>query len=228
MLYTVTCSFAGTEKHTFSKQGEYMKKIFSRLCFSVSLCFFMILPFFRHSVYAAIPDSRQSQPADTVLLEQESLRQNAPPSAGEPQGIEHAARFGSGITAHSVLLYLPNRVFDLLDVFRILVRVGPGISAGVRATRPASAFVGFHSVIYAGLPGPRGKATLPMPVGLESRGGAQASVVDLSSGNTYYDPLEVGFELQPFIAGFNIGIGLFEILDFATGFVFIDLQDDDF
>ena len=60
------------------------------------------------------------------------------------------------------------------------------------------------------------------------RGGAQASLADATSGNTYYGPLEVGAEVQPLIVGINIGIEPFELLDFAAGFLFIDLQDDDF
>jgi len=228
MLYILTCSFAGLKKHTFIKQGEYMNNFFSKLCLSLSFCFFMIMPFFLRSVYAAIPDSWQGQPADTVLLAQESPERAAPPSAGEPQGREKAAPSEKKRTTYPVLMYLPNRIFDLLDIVRLRVRVGPGISVGVRATKPASAFAGFHSTLFAGLPGPRGKAEIPFPVGLDVRGGAQASVVDLSSKAVYYDPLEVGFELQPFILGLNIGIGVFEILDFATGFLFVDLQDDDF
>jgi hypothetical protein len=188
----------------------------------------MILPFVQHAACAAIPDSRQGQPADTVLLAQESTRQTAPPSTGKPQGREQAARSESKRATHPFLMYLPNRIFDLLDIVRLRVRVGPGISAGVRATKPASAFVGFHSTLFAGLPGPRGKAEIPLPVGFDMRGGAQASVADLTARNVYYDPLEVGFEIQPFIIGLNIGIGVFEILDFAAGFLFIDLQDDDF
>ncbi len=33
----------------------------------------------------------------------------------------------------SIVLYIPNRVFDILDIIRLRLRVGPGISAGVHA-----------------------------------------------------------------------------------------------
>jgi hypothetical protein len=128
----------------------------------------------------------------------------------------------------SIVFYIPNRVFDLMDIVRLRVRVGPGISAGVRLTRPLSAFVGLHSTVFIGLPGPRGSKKLPLPVGLDLRAGAQVSVADASSGTPYYDPLEVGFEVQPLLVGVNFGVGGFEILDFLAGLVFIDLQDDDF
>ncbi len=137
------------------------------------------------------------------------------------------ARAEAGIIT-SIVMYVPNRVFDLVDIFRVRVRVGPGISAGVRATRPVSAYLGLHSTIFVGLPGPRGGKKIPWPVGFDVRAGAQASIADASEGTPYYDPLEVGLEVQPLIAGVNLGIGVFEILDFVTGFVFIDLQGDDF
>ena len=38
----------------------------------------------------------------------------------------------------------------------------------------------------------------------------------------------MGFEIQPLLVGVNVGVGVWEIVDFITGFVFIDLQDDDF
>ena len=128
----------------------------------------------------------------------------------------------------AIVCYIPNRVFDLMDIVRFRIRVGPGISAGVRATRPLSAFVGLHSTVFVGLPGPRGRKKIPWPVGLDLRAGAQVSVADASSGKPYYDFLEVGFEVQPLLVGWNIGIGGIEILDFVTGLVFIDLMDDDF
>ena len=81
----------------------------------------------------------------------------------------------------AIVFYVPNRVFDLMDIVRFRLRVGPGISAGVRATRPLSAFVGFHSSAFIGLPGPRGKAKLPLPVGFDLRSGAQLSLADVSA-----------------------------------------------
>jgi hypothetical protein len=128
----------------------------------------------------------------------------------------------------AIVCYIPNRVFDLMDIVRFRVRLGPGISAGVRATRPLSAFLGMHSSVFIGLPGPRGKAKLPLPVGFDLRSGAQVSLADVSAGGPYYGPLEVGFEIQPLLVGVNVGVGIWEIVDFITGFVFIDLQDDDF
>jgi len=209
-------------------KGEGMKKLFNRLCCAVCLSFFMLLPLVLQSASAAVQDTQRNPATDTPLLAQETGKQTAPVPAGEQPGTEKSARSEQKSTKHPILFYIPNRIFDLLDIVRLRVRVGPGISAGVRATKPVSAFVGFHSAIFAGLPGPRGKAEIPLPVGLEMRGGVQASVADAAPGNIYYGPLEVGAEVQPLIVGINIGIEPFEILDFVAGFFFIDLQDDDF
>ncbi len=148
-------------------------------------------------------------------------------------GLCTLAQLGSPAPAEAgvfkaIVCYIPNRVFDLVDIVRFRVRVGPGISAGVRATRPLSAFLGMHSSVFIGLPGPRGKAKFPLPVGFDLRSGAQASVADVSAGGPYYGPLEVGGELQLLLVGLNVGVGVWEIVDFVTGFVGFDLQGDDF
>jgi len=128
----------------------------------------------------------------------------------------------------SILFYIPNRVFDVLDIVRLRLRVGPGISVGVRATKPASAFLGTHLTVWAGLHGPRGKPRLPLPFGFEARSGAQVSVADLAKSGCYYGPLEVGLETQLFLLGPNIGIAPWELVDCLLGFFFIDIQKDDF
>ena len=128
----------------------------------------------------------------------------------------------------NIICYIPNRVFDVLDIIRLRLRVGPGISVGVRATKPASAFLGTHLTIWAGLHGPRGKPRLPLPFGFEARSGAQVSVADLAKSGCYYGPLEVGLETQLFLLGPNVGVAPMELVDCLLGFFFIDIQKDDF
>lgn len=129
-----------------------------------------------------------------------------------------------------ILLYIPNRVFDLLDIFRLRVRVGPGLDAGIRVTEPLSLYVGGHTAIYAGLPGPRQKRTIPLPVGLESSSGARASVLDASiSADTEsrHSFTEIGVETQLLLVGVDIAVDPVEVLDFITGFFFIEIREDD-
>ena len=56
------------------------------------------------------------------------------------------ARAEAGVIT-SIVCYIPNRVFDLMDIFRVRVRVGPGLSAGVRATKLLSGYAGVHSTV---------------------------------------------------------------------------------
>lgn len=128
------------------------------------------------------------------------------------------------------LLYLPNRVLDLVDIFRLRVRVGPGFSVGVRATEIASAYLGSYASIYAGLPGPRQRTLPRLPVGLESHNGVSVSVADATVDGGLgpdYSPTEFGGGFQLAVAGVDFGIDPVEALDFIAGFMTIDLRDDD-
>jgi len=129
---------------------------------------------------------------------------------------------------HPILCYLPNRIFDMLDIVRLRLRVGPGVSVGARVTKLTNVFVGAHTSIFAGVYGPRGEALIPWPIGVENHAGADVSLVDASVSGPYIGPLEIGFEFQAGIIGINFGICPYEMLDLVTGLFFIDLQKDDF
>ena len=131
---------------------------------------------------------------------------------------------------HKILLYIPNRIFDLLDIVRARVRVGPGIGVGVRVTKPLQLFVGTYTSVFAGLPGPRQDAEIPIPVGLESHNGADISLLEMSVDGGIgpdYSPAEIGVSAQVLIVGADIGFDPLEIVDFAAGLVFLDLVGDD-
>jgi hypothetical protein len=134
-------------------------------------------------------------------------------------------------TLHVIVCYIPNRIVDIFDIFRLRVRVGPGISAGIRATKVAQAFLGTHATIYAGLPGPRLRPFPKLPVGLESHNGATLSVADATVDGGIgpdYSSTEFGAGVQAAILGFDFGVDPVEIADLVTGIFTIDLRDDDF
>lgn len=136
---------------------------------------------------------------------------------------------GPGIL-HRLVFYVPNRILDVVDVFRLRARVGPGIAVGARATKVASGFVGTYASVYVGLPGPRMRRIPRLPAGLESYNGIAVSVADVATGagaGPDYSPTEFGVGAQLLIAGFDVGLDPYEILDFATGLVTIDLREDD-
>jgi hypothetical protein len=131
---------------------------------------------------------------------------------------------------HRIVMYIPNRVLDVFDIVRCRVRVGPGVAVDARATKVASAFVGSYASVYAGLPGPRNRPFPKLPIGLESRNGAQASVVDATVTGGIgpdYGPAEIGVGVQAVIVGLDVGVEPLEILDLLAGFFFINLTNDD-
>ena len=139
-----------------------------------------------------------------------------------------APRHAEAGIVKGIVLYVPNRVFDILDIIRLRLRVGPGLSAGVRATELADVFLGAHTTLYAGLRGSRGKPGIPWPFGIENNAGVEVSVADATASNVYNDPLGLGVEAQAGIIGINVAIDVYDILDLITGFFFIDLAEDDY
>ena len=100
---------------------------------------------------------------------------------------------------HTALLYIPNRIFDVLDIVRARVRVGPGIAVGARATEYADVFAGTYASIFVGIPGPRGEPEINWPFGLESNTGVEVSVADATTGagaSPNYGDFEFGVGLQ--------------------------------
>ena len=133
---------------------------------------------------------------------------------------------------HPILMYIPNRIFDVLDIVRARVRIGPGLSVGARVTSIVTIFVGGHSTAYVGLPGPRGKPVVSLPFGLEDNSGPSLAPTKESKEETekrpYYGPTEIGAEAQAVIVGVNVGVEPLEALDFLAGIIFVDLKGDDF
>ncbi|MFH0943757.1 MAG: hypothetical protein V2A76_01050 [Planctomycetota bacterium] len=79
----------------------------------------------------------------------------------------------------AILLYLPNRVFDILDIVRARLRVGPGWSFSVRATELLDLnMVGAHATVFVGLRGPGHEPRIPWPFGVETMECLEASLAD--------------------------------------------------
>lgn len=128
-----------------------------------------------------------------------------------------------------VLLYIPNRVFDVLDIVRARLRVGPGLALSLRATDLADLYVGGYTSIWAGIPGPRAEPSINWPFGIEGRAGLELGPADIAAeaGDPDYGPFEFGLGVQLLIIGADIGIEPFEILDFALGLLTFDPSGDD-
>ena len=131
---------------------------------------------------------------------------------------------------HKTLLYLPNRVFDIFDLFRARVRVGPGLGAGVRVTKVGQLYLGSSAALYAGLPGPRQDRKIPLPIGVELNTGAAVSVLEASANaglGPDYSPSEIGAGFQLVILGLDVGFDPLEVVDLLGGIAGFDPRGDD-
>jgi hypothetical protein len=130
---------------------------------------------------------------------------------------------------HRVLFYIPNRIFDVFDLVRARVRVGPGLAVDARVTKYGDLYVGGYSALFVGIHGPRTEPRIPWPIGFEARAGIKAtSLADVASEGPAYGYGEVGVGFQVAIVGVDIGADVVEVLDLVLGLFFIDLTGDDF
>ena len=130
---------------------------------------------------------------------------------------------------HKLLFYIPNRLFDVIDIVRLKLQVGPGLTAAARVTELGDVWLGGHTTVWVGLPGSRGKPKIPLPIGIDSKVGAKVSLVDLTAqaGDRYYPPDEVGLDLHLLFIGAGAGVSVVQAVDAALGFLFIDISGDD-
>jgi hypothetical protein len=146
-----------------------------------------------------------------------------------PAEAEKAEPKGIG---HRLLFWIPNRLFDVLDLVRLRARVGPGFAISARATELLDVTMGGYASVFVGLPGPRGKPRIPWPAGLENLAGIEVSVLDITNeGGRFapdYGPAEVGAGLQLILVGVDVGVEPLDLLDLAAGIILLDPRGDDF
>jgi hypothetical protein len=131
--------------------------------------------------------------------------------------------------AWKVLVYLPNRLFDLSDVVRLQVRAGPGWAVSARATRFMPLFLGGYNTTWLGMPGPRGRASIPLPFGISSQTGfAFGPALSGNRQAPYYGTGEIGAGAQLYMLGFDAGFDVVELADLFAGFALVDFKGDDF
>jgi hypothetical protein len=163
---------------------------------------------------------------------EETIQATAPLEEAQPEEAKDEDDDEGRGLGRRLLFYVPNRIFDVLDLVRARVRVGPGIAVGVRATELADVNLGAYTTLYAGLPGPRGKPRIPLPIGLEMYAGAELSVLDASTEESRwspsYGPTEVGLGFQAAIVGIDLGIEPWDFVDLALGLILLDPNGDDF
>jgi hypothetical protein len=157
--------------------------------------------------------------------------QAAEPAAATTEAATPPAAEGKSL-GHRLLFWLPNRVFDVLDLVRLRVRAGPGFTIGARVTELVDLNLGSHATVWAGLHGPRSSPQIPWPLGLETYAGMEVSVADAGAEENkhgpQYGPLEIGLGTQLVIVGFDVGIEPYDALDLVLGILTLDPKGDDF
>lgn len=121
------------------------------------------------------------------------------------------------------LMWIPNRVLDLIDVFRVDVGVGPAAGGVVRMTEYVQA--GYRQMLPASLR--VGDFGRKMPVVVEASNELGVSPLFKQSKDRTICPGEVGVGADLLIVGAYGGVCLDEAIDFMAGIFFIDLKDDD-
>lgn len=121
----------------------------------------------------------------------------------------------------AVLAWFPNRVLDIVDIFRVDVGVGAAAGGVVRISKGGQ--VGFRSVATSVRVGDFGR-TAPLIVETHDEGGAGPDFVESKDRSVCQGEIGLGLDLG---LGAYAGICLEEVLDAAAGVFFLDPMGDD-
>jgi hypothetical protein len=124
-----------------------------------------------------------------------------------------------------ILLYVPNRVLDVLDIVRAGVSVGPGIGVDLTATEAlnvtlmtrASVGLGYQTLRHS-----------PIEAASYAMIGVGPLEADAEAGLEWYrSPGDIRVEFHVLLVGAHVAVEAFEIFDLAAGFIFLDPKEDD-
>ena len=122
-----------------------------------------------------------------------------------------------------VLMWIPNRVLDFFDIFRVDIGVGPALGGVVRLSRYAQ--VGYRDMSPFSLRvGDFGRRA-PILVETSNEFGIGPGYVN--SKDRSVCKAEVGLGLDVLLIGGYGGFCAEELVDFLSGIFFIDVMDDD-
>jgi len=162
----------------------------------------------------------------TPISEEASLRQTAPSEYSRAMlspAASAAATIGPKAIGCAVLSYIPNRILDLIDIFRFDLGIGVSYGAVVRLTR-------YGQVGYRGFAprsfriGLRGRRS---PIFIERYPEYGFGPGFNNTGARLPSKYEIGVGADAILLGAYGGISLDELLDFVGGLVLIDFKRDD-
>jgi hypothetical protein len=143
--------------------------------------------------------------------------------ASKASNAQSAGSAGESSLGRRILLYLPNRFLDLIDIFKADVGVGPALGAVARVTEHGQ--IGYRSVSPVSLRvGLRGRNP---PVMAETADEYGVGPDFINSSDREVGKGEVGVGLDLFIVGAYAGIDFYQLPDFLLGFFGVDYAEDD-
>jgi len=171
-----------------------------------------------------------------VMLFVSPLTAEADVSVAEPNDVaqpnyDNQTTITDSAVIERIVLYIPNRILDILDIFRARVRVGPGFAVGARATEGASVYAGSYNSFYLGLPGPRLSPIVKSPIGAEVSSDIESGALSADADGEFgpnYSSTEIGAGVQAGIIGVDVAFDPVEIVDFIGGIFMFDPRKDDF
>lgn len=128
-----------------------------------------------------------------------------------------------GVTVRKVLLYLPNRLLDLIDIFKVDVGVGPSFGAVVRVTKYVQAGARAVSPISVRV-GLRGRK---LPAFIETSSEIGISPAFRQSHDREVGAGELGAGIDFIALGLYAGVDVLAIGDFFGGIFGFDPSEDD-
>ena len=132
-----------------------------------------------------------------------------------------------GTLLGAVLLYIPNRIFDAVEIARAGVNVGIGLGVDMRITWLAQLALQTDTSVGLGFQGFR---HLPVCARLAHSvaavGPMKKPSVDMMSWPV--NPYDVRVELFALLAGAHAAVDLEAVVDLVLGFFFLDPSGDDF
>jgi hypothetical protein len=173
----------------------------------------------------AVQSAQGLLPGGFSLTESSSLFAALPQNAAEvEEEIEEEEDESS--TLGVILLYIPNRIFDLFDVARAGVNVGPGFGFDVRCTKWLKAQFISDTSVGVGLQTLR---HLPLCVRSQAKIGLGfISTPGMNLLDWHYGDYDLRVELHVLIIGAHVAVELGEIVDFIGGIFTWDPMNDDF
>ncbi|MBN8550447.1 MAG: hypothetical protein J0M12_14125 [Deltaproteobacteria bacterium] len=121
-----------------------------------------------------------------------------------------------------IVLWVPNRVLDFIDIFRVDVGAGAAVGAVVRVTKYGQ--VGMRAV--APLSVRVGDFGRRAPILLEHSSEMGIGPLYLESKDRKICTFELGAGVDIFVGAYG-GVCVDEIVDFAGGLFFLDMKKDD-